>query len=105
MLAMHHLSMPGMPHLAFSIDSRTMLVTCEDGQQFNSPTWWRLSRNNGSNTYSIINIPVTQDDVQMLDFNHMEDPVRDGDYFSVVIRYNTITFKKVGCRKTTSRKN
>ena len=118
MLAMsptvYHVSIPTMPYLSFSIDSRTMLITCEDGQQFNSPSWWRAVRNNGNHTWSIHNFPLTQDDIQRLDFNHMRCPDRDEYSFRVFIRYGNqnhheprfIHFKKVGsARKLSSRKN
>ena len=96
-----HFSMQGMPHRSFSIDCRTMLITCEDGQQFNTPSWWR-----GVRDY----VPLTQAEIQRLDLNHMEHPVHDNGYLRVVIRYNDmdwcIFFQKVASpRKLSSRKN
>lgn len=82
MLAMsptvRHFSMPGMPHRSFSIDCRTMLITCDNAQQFNTPSWWR-----GGRDY----VPLTPAEIQRLDLNHMEHPVHDGDHFRVVVRY------------------
>ena len=106
MLAMsptvYHVSIPTMPYLSFSIDSRTMLITCEDGQQFNTPSCgWR-----GVRDYA----PLTPAEIQRLDLNHMEHPVHDNGYLRVVIRYNDmdwcIFFQKVASpRKLSSRKN
>lgn len=93
----HHYLMQGLPHRSFSIDSTTMLITCRDDSQFNTPSWWRGNR---------VYVPLTQAECQSLDLTHMSHPVHDGHHFRVVIRYNDedccIYFHKIGSSRKLS---
>ena len=72
--------MRGDPRRSFTIDSTTMHITCQDGCEYNTLSFWR-GVNEGY-------VPMTKAEQESMDLRRIDYPTLDGRHFRFVVPIN-----------------